>query len=174
MRAVLSHHAECDERGVLVSAVVPDGFQICGVGVVSEPPESAPAVHQEGQTLLFDFGLLRNGTRTIEVALRACAPGVFTNRFELVSANRPAAGFEQLIVVDGAPCADCAPPALNVLMSGDALEIRLSQPPGCPARLEVSDDLRTWEPLPNGASPWVWRLPVVGNPGRFFRLSTAP
>jgi len=172
-RAHLSHNAECDETGVLVSAFVPDAFQLCGIGVVSEPPEAAPAVFLEGQTVRFDFGLLRNGAHTLEIALRACEAGVFTNRFELASANRLPVSFEQRIQVEGAPCADCTPPVLNVLMSGDSLEIRVSQPPGCPARLEVSDDLRTWQPVPDGASPWVWRLPVANTTGRFYRLSPA-
>jgi len=103
VRAHLSHHAECDETAVLVSAFVPDTFQLCGIGVVSEPPEAAPAVFLEGQTVRFDFGLLRNGAHTLEITLRACAPGVFTNRFELASANRLPVAFEQRIQVEGEP-----------------------------------------------------------------------
>jgi len=174
LQAQLSHHAECAEGGVLVSTRVPDGLLVCGVQVVSEPPETAPAVFQEGQTVWFDFGLLRNSSHTLEVAVRACSPGSFANRFELASANRTPVVLEQPVVVEGAPCAACAPPALEAFLTSGLIEVRARPAPGCPARLEASGDLQTWQVVPDGDTPWVWRVPLSGGgepATRFFRLS---
>lgn len=174
LQARLSHHAECVEGGVLVSMRVPDGFLVCGVQVISDPPETSPAVLQAGETMWFDFGLLRNSSHTLEVAVRACAPGSFTNRFELTSANRTPVVLEQPVLVEGAPCAACTPPALEALVTSGMIEVRARPAPACAARLEASGDLQTWQEVPDGDTPWVWRLPMVGPgdaPTRFFRLS---
>ncbi len=174
-RVRLTYGAECIEGGVLVTASVPEALELCGASVVDAGPDSHPvAIFREGARVLFDFGLLRNGERYLEFTLRACQPGLFTIRFELTSPNRQPQVLEQAIRIEGPACADCAPPRLSATLAAGFLELRVHPPPGCPARVETSADLRVWEPVPDGSTPWRWRLPMSLSSQRFYRLNLAP
>lgn len=183
VRTLISNNGACDAGGLLLTNTVPDGLQIRSVTTLSSPPGANESeVEQNGQQVVFGFRRLRNSSVAImEVTLRGCQAGTFTNLFTGMAAHRIPSPFKQLIRVEGEPCRDCDPcqPArLQLERDGATIRLIAEHPPGCRGTLEASTDLIHWEPAASPAvsdqTGWRWTLDLPASGHRYYRLRTGP
>ena len=179
VRASISNNGRCSAASVMVSNTVPTGLQIRSAAIVSDPADAnIGEVIQQGKEVLFGFGELKAGaTVTLEVTLRACQPGVYTNLFACVAGHRAVPRLEQTVIVEGPLCIACYP--LEVARTADGIEISVVSPPSYPVRLETSDNLPGhWQPVTEPAVAddrgWHWRLPFPQARDRFYQLRLSP